>query len=183
MPIPTVDVMIFSADCTRTLLFQRRNRPIKDVWYSLGGRLRKNERLVRRRPPNAQLRAARLARASSASTGCCGASGVRLSPRAPQVAAATRIAAGETGLALAPEQLRRGQTRAACSVPPLRRTPPSSVCGGVAIRYGGRGQCSSLLHKVHMSHRCKVHIGTIGMVYPGNLFIGDNGAFLCIPIR
>jgi hypothetical protein len=34
-----------------------------------------------------------------------------------------------------------------------------------------------------MSHRCKVHIGTIGMVYPGNLFIGDNGAFLCIPMK
>jgi hypothetical protein len=26
-------------------------------------------------------------------------------------------------------------------------------------------------------------IGTIGMVYPGTLFIGDNGAFLCIPMK
>jgi hypothetical protein len=30
---------------------------------------------------------------------------------------------------------------------------------------------------VHRSHRC------IGMVYPGTLFIGDNGAFLCIPMK
>jgi hypothetical protein len=26
-------------------------------------------------------------------------------------------------------------------------------------------------------------VGTIGMVYPGTLFIGDNGAFLCIPMN
>jgi hypothetical protein len=30
---------------------------------------------------------------------------------------------------------------------------------------------------VHRSHRC------IGMVYPGTSFIGDNGAFLCIPMK
>jgi hypothetical protein len=30
---------------------------------------------------------------------------------------------------------------------------------------------------VHRSHRC------IGMVYPVTLFIGDNGAFLCIPMK
>jgi hypothetical protein len=30
---------------------------------------------------------------------------------------------------------------------------------------------------VPRSHRC------IGMVYPDTLFIGDNGAFLCIPIK
>jgi hypothetical protein len=32
---------------------------------------------------------------------------------------------------------------------------------------------------VHRSHRC------IGLVYPGTLFIvlGDNGAFLCIPMK
>jgi hypothetical protein len=26
-------------------------------------------------------------------------------------------------------------------------------------------------------------IGAIGMVYPGTLFIGDNGPFLCIPMK
>jgi hypothetical protein len=30
---------------------------------------------------------------------------------------------------------------------------------------------------VHRSHRC------IEMVYPGTLFVGDNGAFLCIPMK
>jgi hypothetical protein len=30
---------------------------------------------------------------------------------------------------------------------------------------------------VHRSHRC------IGMVCPGTLFIGDNGAFLCAPVK
>lgn len=46
MPIPTVDVMIFSVDCQQTLLFKRTNKPIQNVWYSLGGRVMKNEMLV-----------------------------------------------------------------------------------------------------------------------------------------
>jgi len=45
MPIPTVDVLIFSADLSKTLLFKRRSRPVQHVYYSIGGRLFKNERL------------------------------------------------------------------------------------------------------------------------------------------
>lgn len=43
MPIPTVDVLIFSTDLRRTLLFNRTSPPVKHVWYSIGGRVLKNE--------------------------------------------------------------------------------------------------------------------------------------------
>lgn len=47
MPIATVDVMIFSDDLSRVLLFRRRNPPVQGVYYSVGGRVFKNERLRR----------------------------------------------------------------------------------------------------------------------------------------
>ena len=45
MPIPTVDVLLMDSQHTKTLLFKRSNRPVQGVWYSLGGRLYKNERI------------------------------------------------------------------------------------------------------------------------------------------
>ena len=45
MPIPTVDVMLVNKDRTKTLLFYRSNKPVQHVWYSLGGRINKNERI------------------------------------------------------------------------------------------------------------------------------------------
>ena len=46
MPIPTVDVLLFTEDLSQTLLFLRTSRPVHDVFYSLGGRVRKNESLI-----------------------------------------------------------------------------------------------------------------------------------------
>lgn len=43
MPIPTVDVMIFNLDFSKTLLFCRNNEPLKNSYYSLGGRLNMGE--------------------------------------------------------------------------------------------------------------------------------------------
>eukprot|EP00965_Chrysotila_dentata_P186557 6159751-Pleurochrysis_carterae.AAC.1 len=45
VPISTVDVLIFSPDLEKTLLFKRQNPPVQHVYYSVGGRLLKNERL------------------------------------------------------------------------------------------------------------------------------------------
>ena len=45
MPIPTVDVLLVDRDATRTLLFKRSNKPVQHVYYSLGGRIYKNERV------------------------------------------------------------------------------------------------------------------------------------------
>ncbi len=45
MPICTVDVMFFNSDKTKTLLFKRTNEPLKGVYFSIGGRLLKNETL------------------------------------------------------------------------------------------------------------------------------------------
>ena len=45
MPIPTVDVLMFTADLHRTLLFNRTNAPVRHVLYSLGGRVLHNELL------------------------------------------------------------------------------------------------------------------------------------------
>ena len=47
VPITTVDVVVFSHDLARVLLFRRRNPPVQGVYYSIGGRLLKNERLRR----------------------------------------------------------------------------------------------------------------------------------------
>ena len=45
LPIPTADVLILSADLSRTLLFNRTNKPVQHVYYSIGGRVFKNEHL------------------------------------------------------------------------------------------------------------------------------------------
>lgn len=45
-PIVTVDVMILSPDCTKLLLGKRSNEPYKDVYFSFGSRLYKNEKFV-----------------------------------------------------------------------------------------------------------------------------------------
>lgn len=43
LPICTVDVLFFNEDKTKTLLFRRNNEPAKGIYYSIGGRLDKNE--------------------------------------------------------------------------------------------------------------------------------------------
>eukprot|EP00750_Incisomonas_marina_P021602 INCI4583.1.p1 GENE.INCI4583.1~~INCI4583.1.p1 ORF type:complete len:192 (+),score=37.70 INCI4583.1:197-772(+) len=45
MPIPTVDVLLVDKQRTKTLLFKRSNKPVQHVYYSLGGRIYKNERV------------------------------------------------------------------------------------------------------------------------------------------
>lgn len=42
-PVCTVDVLFFNKDKTKTLLFKRENEPIRGTYFSLGGRLLKNE--------------------------------------------------------------------------------------------------------------------------------------------
>lgn len=42
-PVCTVDVLFFNSDKTRTLLFKRENEPMKGSYFSIGGRLLKNE--------------------------------------------------------------------------------------------------------------------------------------------
>lgn len=44
-PVCTVDVLFFNKDKTETLLFKRVNEPLKGVYFSIGGRLLKNEKL------------------------------------------------------------------------------------------------------------------------------------------
>jgi ADP-ribose pyrophosphatase YjhB (NUDIX family) len=46
VPITTVDVLFFNRDMTETLLFKRKNKPLKEVYFSLGGSLKKNETLI-----------------------------------------------------------------------------------------------------------------------------------------
>lgn len=45
-PICTVDVLFFNKAKTKTLLFKRTNDPVKNVYFSIGGRLLKNEKLI-----------------------------------------------------------------------------------------------------------------------------------------
>lgn len=45
IPICTVDVLFFNKDLSKTLLFRRTNEPLKGVYFSVGGRLLKNEKL------------------------------------------------------------------------------------------------------------------------------------------
>ncbi|KAG8462315.1 hypothetical protein KFE25_012135 [Diacronema lutheri] len=45
MPVPTCDVLLLTPAHNATLLFKRANRPVQGVWYSLGGRVLKNETL------------------------------------------------------------------------------------------------------------------------------------------
>lgn len=46
IPICTVDVLFFNKDLTKTLLFKRNNSPLKDWYFSVGGRLYKDELLI-----------------------------------------------------------------------------------------------------------------------------------------
>jgi ADP-ribose pyrophosphatase YjhB (NUDIX family) len=43
MPRPAVDVILFNKDFSKTLLFKRNNSPLKNNYYSLGGRLHLSE--------------------------------------------------------------------------------------------------------------------------------------------
>ena len=43
MPVCTVDVLFFNSDKTKTLLFKRNNEPLKGEYFSMGGRLKKDE--------------------------------------------------------------------------------------------------------------------------------------------
>ena len=44
-PVCTVDVLFFNEDKSKTLLFRRTNNPLKGNYFSIGGRLLKNEKL------------------------------------------------------------------------------------------------------------------------------------------
>ena len=46
LPIATVDVLIFNEHLTQTILFRRENEPLKGLYYSIGGRVNKNENLL-----------------------------------------------------------------------------------------------------------------------------------------
>lgn len=45
-PICCVDVLFFNKEKTKTLLFKRANQPVKNVYFTIGGRLLKNEKLI-----------------------------------------------------------------------------------------------------------------------------------------
>jgi hypothetical protein len=61
-----------------------------------------------------------------------------------------------------------------------RANGPAGRCGA----FGGSGATSTRICSTRCigarGARC---IGTIGTVYPGTLFIGGNGVFLCIPMK
>ncbi len=44
-PVCCVDITFFNSDKTKTLLFKRENEPLRGVYFSVGGRLIKNELL------------------------------------------------------------------------------------------------------------------------------------------
>lgn len=46
MPICCVDVVFFNKDKSKTLLCKRNNEPLKGVYFTVGGRLNKNEKLI-----------------------------------------------------------------------------------------------------------------------------------------
>jgi len=43
LPIVTVDILFFNELLTKTLLFKRANNPLKNTFFTCGGRLMKNE--------------------------------------------------------------------------------------------------------------------------------------------
>lgn len=45
-PVCTVDVLFFNKEKTKTLLFRRVNKPVKGVYFSIGGRLLKGEKMI-----------------------------------------------------------------------------------------------------------------------------------------
>ncbi len=46
VPVCTVDVILLNPQKTKTLLFRRNNEPLKDSYFSIGGRLFKDETFV-----------------------------------------------------------------------------------------------------------------------------------------
>ncbi|MBI3632275.1 MAG: NUDIX domain-containing protein [Candidatus Vogelbacteria bacterium] len=46
MPICTVDVLFLNKKKDKILLLKRKNEPLKDVFFSMGGRLLKNEKIL-----------------------------------------------------------------------------------------------------------------------------------------
>lgn len=46
LPIATVDVIIFDEEMHKTILFKRENDPLKGIFYSIGGRVYKNENIL-----------------------------------------------------------------------------------------------------------------------------------------
>ncbi len=46
MPICTTDVIFLNKERTKTLLFKRSNAPLKERYFSIGGRLLKGEKLL-----------------------------------------------------------------------------------------------------------------------------------------
>jgi colanic acid biosynthesis protein WcaH len=46
LPICTVDVALFDRDAGRALVFRRSHPPLQGLWFTLGGRLYKNESLL-----------------------------------------------------------------------------------------------------------------------------------------
>ena len=44
-PVCCVDMLFFNGDKTKTLLFKRENEPMKGSYFSIGGRLLKNEKM------------------------------------------------------------------------------------------------------------------------------------------
>ena len=45
-PICTVDILFFNKEKTKTLLFRRTNEPVRGIYFTIGGRLLKNEKLI-----------------------------------------------------------------------------------------------------------------------------------------
>ena len=45
-PICCVDVLFFNKEKTKTLLFKRTNEPVKGVYFTIGGRLLKKEKII-----------------------------------------------------------------------------------------------------------------------------------------
>jgi ADP-ribose pyrophosphatase YjhB (NUDIX family) len=46
VPICTVDVLFFNKDMSEIALFKRNNEPLKNIYFSMGGRLLKDEKIV-----------------------------------------------------------------------------------------------------------------------------------------
>ena len=45
IPVFTVDIVIFNPEKNKVLLFKRENEPLKNIYYTPGGRVNKNEKL------------------------------------------------------------------------------------------------------------------------------------------
>ena len=46
VPICTVDVLFLNQQMSKIILFKRNNEPVKGIYYTIGGRLLKDERLL-----------------------------------------------------------------------------------------------------------------------------------------